>query len=128
MSEARSQLAPPKPQAGTRRGNGGFLLAGADGRSTRARRFKEIFSTLAQDIGGDPSEAQKAIAARAATLCVWCEQAEVAYASGGELDVLTYSTVSNAARRLLTDLGLERRARDVTPPSLHEYIATKGAQ
>jgi hypothetical protein len=126
LPEARTQLAPPKPQAGTRRGNGSSLLTGVDGRTTQARRFKEIFANLAQDIGGDPSEAQKAIAARAATLAVWCEQAEVDFASGGELDVLTYSTVSNAMRRLLSDLGLERVSRDVTP-SLSDYIAGKGA-
>jgi hypothetical protein len=119
-------IAPPKPQAGTRRGNGSSLLSGVDGRTMQTRRFKELFANLAQDIGGDPTEAQKAIAARAATLCVWCEAAEVEFASGGDLDVLTYSTVSNAMRRLLTDLGLERRSRDVTP-SLADYIATKGA-
>jgi len=126
LSEVRSQLAPPKPQAGTRKGNGAVMLAGVDGRTTQARRFKEIFTNIAQDMGGDPTEAQKAIAARAATLAVWCEQAEVEFASGGELDVATYSTVSNAMRRLLTDLGLERRSRDVTP-SLSDYIAAKGA-
>lgn len=112
------------PQAGTRKGNGAVMLSGVDGRTTQARRFKEIFANLAQDIGGDPSEAQKAIAARAATLAVWCEQAEVEFASGGELDVATYSTVSNAMRRLLSDLGLERRAKDVTP-DLASYIAAK---
>jgi hypothetical protein len=102
------------------------MLAGVDGRTTQARRFKEVFTNITQDLGGDPTEAQKAIAARAATLCVWCEAAEVEFASGGELDVATYSTVSNAMRRLLTDLGLERRSRDVTP-SLSDYIAGKGA-
>ena len=54
------------------------------------------------------------IAVRAATLCVWCEAADVEFASGGELDVATYSTVSNALRRLLSDLGLERRANRLT--------------
>ena len=124
MTAPRPRIAPPKPQAGTRRGNGSSLLAGVDGRTTQARRFREIFTNIAQDMGGDPTEAQKAIAARAATLCVWCEAAEVEFASGGELDVLTYSTVSNAMRRLLSDLGLERRAKDVTP-DLASYIAAK---
>jgi hypothetical protein len=117
-------IAPPKPQAGTRRGNGSSLLSGVDGRTLQARRFKEIFTNLAQDMGGDPTEAQKAIAARAATLAVWCEQAEAEFANGGELDVLAYATVSNAMRRLLSDLGLERRAKDVTP-DLASYIAAK---
>ncbi len=33
-----------------------------------------------------------------------------------------YTTGANALRRLLADLGLERRMRDLTP-SLHDYIA-----
>jgi len=57
-----------------------------------------------------------------ATLAQWCEETEVAYAQGGDFDVLTYATAANAMRRLLADLGLERRARDVTP-SLASYIA-----
>ena len=40
-----------------------------------------------QDLGGDATEGQKAIAARAATLGVWCEAAEVAYVQGVALDV-----------------------------------------
>lgn len=121
MTAPRTPLAPPKPQAGTRQGNGRVALAGVDGRSTSARRFKEIIATLSADLGGDLTEAQKAIAARAATLAVWCEQAETDFANGKDFDVATYSTTANAMRRLLADLGLERRARDVTP-DLHQFL------
>jgi len=126
MTAFSKPLTPPKPQAGTRKGNGSIVLAGVDGRTSQARRFKEILAMLVQDIGGDPSEAQKAIAARAATLAVWCEQTEVAYAQGGLFDVATYTTASNAMRRLLTDIGLERRAKDMTP-DLPTYLERKRA-
>jgi hypothetical protein len=126
MTASRSPLTPPKPQAGTRKGNGAIVMAGVDGRTSQARRFKEVLSMLVQDMGGDPTEAQKAIAARAATLAVWCEQSEVAYAQGEGFDVASYTTASNAMRRLLTDLGLERRAQDVTP-DLGTYLARKRA-
>lgn len=47
-----------------------------------------------------------------------------AYLMGQPSDMLKFATLANAQRRLLADLGLERRALDVTP-DLETYI--KGA-
>lgn len=116
--------APPKAQFKTRRGNGAMMLEGVDGRSLMARRFREIATAIEADMGGDLTEAQRAIAARAVTLAIWAEDAEAALARGEEFDVATYATAANAMRRLLSDLGLERRAKDVTP-ALADYIAGK---
>ncbi|SUZ31110.1 hypothetical protein ROE7235_00845 [Roseibaca ekhonensis] len=90
-----------------------------------ARRFREITAGIESDLGGDLTEAQKHITARAATLACWCEERETELAQGQDFDALQYSTVSNALRRLLSDLGLERKAKDITP-DLHSYIAAKG--
>lgn len=116
--------APPPPEFRTRRGTGAVTLAGVDGRSMMARRFREITTGIESDLGGDLTEAQKHLTARAACLACWCEEREADLANGLDFDVLQYSTVSNAMRRLLSDLGLERRARDVTP-DLQAYIAGK---
>ena len=114
-----------KPEARSRISNGSAtFLAGTDGRSALARRWRDIAAQLTTDIGGDPSEAQSLIARRAATLGVWCEQCEAALAQGGTLDIVAFTTATNALRRLLADLGLERRARDVTP-NLQAYLAAK---
>ncbi|WP_121093391.1 hypothetical protein [Roseinatronobacter ekhonensis] len=125
MTRTRKRIDPPLPQAGTRRGNGAIALQGVDGRSTMARRFREITAGIESDLGGDLTEAQKHITARAATLACWCEERETELAQGQDFDALQYSTVSNALRRLLSDLGLERKAKDITP-DLHSYIAAKG--
>lgn len=86
------------------------------------RRYKEILAQLVADMGGDPSEAKSIIARRASTLAVWCEQAEADMANGEDLDVATFTTAANALRRLLTDIGLERQARDITP-TLRDYVS-----
>ena len=117
--------APPPPQFSTRRGTGAIVLAGVDGRSMMARRFREITAGVESDLGGDLTEAQRHLVARAATLACWCEERESELAQGQDFDALQYSTVSNALRRSLSDLGLERKARDVT--SLQDYIAQKAA-
>jgi len=105
-------------------GTQGTILAGVDMRTSGGRRFKELCADLVDHLGDDPSAPQFAIIRRAAALAVWCEQAEAAQAQGEELDVAAYTTATNALRRLMADLGLERKARDVTP-SLSEYLAGK---
>ena len=116
--------APPPPQFSTRKGTGAIVLAGVDGRSMMARRFREITTGIETDLGGDLTEAQKHLVARAATLACWAEEREAELATGQDFDATQYATISNALRRLLSDLGLERRARDVTP-DLHTYIKQK---
>jgi hypothetical protein len=116
--------APPPPQFSTRRGTGAIVLAGVDGRSMMARRFREITSGIECDLGGDLTEAQKHLIARAATLACWCEARETELAQGEEFNAAEYSTIANSLRRLLSDLGLERRARDVTL-DLRDYINGK---
>jgi hypothetical protein len=75
----------------------------------------------------DPSGAQTAIARRASALCVVCEQAEAEMVAGGVLDLAEFTTAANSLRRLLSDLGLERRLKDVSP-SLASYVASKSIQ
>src|SRR3954447_14767503 len=109
----RSHLEKPPSKSRSRISNGSAMLAGIDGRSAPARRYRDILGELISDMGGDPSGAQTAIARRAAALCVTCEQAESELIAGTSvLDVAEFVTAANSLRRLLADLGLERRARD----------------
>jgi hypothetical protein len=119
--------APPPPQFRTKKGTGAVVLTGVDGRSLMARRFREISAAMAADIGGDLTEAQRHLVARAATLICWCEEREAELARGEEFDAAQYSAVTNTLRRLLSDLGIERRPRDVTP-SLADYLARRAEQ
>lgn len=93
-------------------------------RTSGGLRFKEICADLVDHLGDEATAPQFAIIRRAAALGVWCEQAETAQAQGEDLDVAAYTTATNTMRRLLADLGLERKSRDVTP-SLQDYIAAK---
>lgn len=117
-----------RPTARSKVSNGRQLfLTAVDGRSPLVRRYRDILAQLVSDIGGDPSEAQSIIARRAATLATWCEAQEAAMAAGTELDIAEFTTATNALRRLLSDIGLERRAREIVP-TLTEYLAGKAAQ
>lgn len=119
-------IAKPKPQGATRLGTGGTALAGVDMRTHGGRRYKELAADLVHHLGGDPTAPQFAIIRRAAALAVWCEQQESAQAQGGDFDVAAYTTAANTLRRLLGDLGLERRLKDATP-SLDQFLRDRGA-
>ncbi len=120
-----------KPTARSRISNGRELFLGdVDGRSREARRFRDIYASLVQHLGGENeiTEAERHLAKRAASLCVWCEVEEGKLAAeSGDFDVGPYTTGVNSLRRLLADLGLGRRARDVTP-TLEQYAAERYGQ
>ncbi|MCC6001899.1 MAG: hypothetical protein JJU19_13715 [Pararhodobacter sp.] len=105
-------------------GTRGTILAGVDMRTHGGRRFKELCADLVHHLESDPTAPQFAIIRRAGAVAVWWDQAVAEQAHGGVLYVARYTTATNALRRLLVDLGLERKARDVTP-DLHSYIAAK---
>jgi hypothetical protein len=127
-SDGRRPLTLSRPEARSRITNGAELLPGVDERSLWVRRFRELALHLS-DLGGpdNTSEAEQAIARRAACLVVELERLEQRFAlqgasEGGQLD--QYQRVSNTLRRLLESLGLERRARDVTPVPVAQYVAS----
>ena len=110
--------------------NGSKLLPLADGRSTTARRFKDLYDFVCIDLGGADrlSEGEKQLVRRAAALSAECERQDALWARGeAEFDIAAYSTLTNAVRRVFETLGLQRRARDVTP-SLSAYVAAKAGE
>lgn len=115
MPADRPPVAKPKSPQRSRVGNGSIVLPDVDGRSPLARRVRELLGQFVTDMGGNPSEAQLAIAKRASVMVAWCESQEAGFVNGEEFDVATYGTTVNALRRLLVDIGLQRHARDITP-------------
>jgi hypothetical protein len=120
----RSELRQPKKQFRSRTGTGATVLDGLDMRTGGGRRYKEVFVDLSLHLGGRPNAAEEVIIRRAAALCVWCERQEVDLAQGADFDVSSFTTAANTLRRLLSDIGLDGRAKDITP-SLAEYMSTK---
>lgn len=122
LMQQASRLANPRFR--TRVGNGKtlFLDPGIDGRTIQARRFQELYAQGVSDLGGDLSMAQQGILRMAVAITVDCEMAQAALVAGAPFDVAKFSTASNAARRLYETLGIQRKARDVTP-SLDDYLS-----
>ena len=124
-------IAAQKPSHRSRVTNGTALLANVDGRSTWARRMRDLMALHLSDLGGEAavSAAEKSIIRRAATLTVELERMEERFATDGEADAEAldlYSRTSGNLRRLLEAIGLRRRPRDITP-DLSRYIEGRAA-
>ena len=129
MQSDRSQIGDVPAASRSAMTNGSIVLPGVDGRSTWVRRLRDLLALHVADLGGDDaiSEAERSIIRRACVLTVELERMEVRFGAAGEAkseELAVYVTTSNALRRLLETIGLERRGKDVTP-HLAAYIAGK---
>jgi hypothetical protein len=131
MSAASTETDSQISKGRSRMSNGSAVLPGVDGRSTWARRLRDLISLHLSDLGGDGavSEAEKSIVRRVATLTVELERMESVFALAGEAlpeQIGLYQRTANSLRRLLESVGLERRAKNVTP-TLAQYLESKAA-
>jgi hypothetical protein len=97
-----------------------------DKRTNAARAAFDLRSAIADDLGGleTLSAMQKALVDNCALLGAALGDLAAKYLAGEGTDLAQFATLANAQRRLLSDLGLERRAKDVT---LRDYVRGKAA-
>lgn len=113
--------------------SGRNILAEIDGRSAQARRFRDLCGLLIGDLGGEKAglgTGQLLLVRRTAALTVELERLESQFAQNGGADrgqLESFQRATNTLRRLLESLGIARGRipRDVTAPSLHEYLASR---
>ena len=98
-----------------------LTLADLDARSRAAAFAKNLAASLENDLGGDPSTAQKTLTERAAVVTAICQDFEMRFLLGQPIELTDYLTATNVLRRVLATLGLERRQRDVGP-TLDQYL------
>ncbi|WP_244571324.1 hypothetical protein [Mesorhizobium carmichaelinearum] len=94
-----------------------------DRRTRAAQATFELRDSIASDLGGADrlSAMQKEIVDGAALLGAMIKDLGANYLSGDPVDLAEFMALTNAQRRLLADIGLERRQRDVTP-TLDSYL------
>jgi hypothetical protein len=121
-----------KPQRGdlrysrSRVSNNNSVLPGIDGRSTIARRYKDISSQIVADQGGLDrlSESRLQLIRRFAAAACLAEQLEAKLANGEEIDISQHSLLCSTLTRLAQRIGINRVAKDVTVPDLKTYLQT----
>jgi len=127
-SDMEAESAPVAPAKGGRKVRL-MCLADLDGRTKARKAADKLLSDLVSDMGGaaQVSAGRMALAEHAAVLDAMAKHQGALFLRGDPIDVSEYGTLTNALRRLLETIGLERRAKDITP-SLSNYLASKAEQ
>lgn len=123
---AGSTAAPP-PKEGSKARL--LTLGHLDQRTAAARRARELIEAIETDLGGSAglSEGSRQLVQRAAVLGTFIESCEAQWLGGSAVDLADYLAAINSQRRVLATIGLERRARNVTP-SVAAYVAHLDAE
>lgn len=107
--------------------NGRRLLHGVNHCSAEMRRLADCVNDHIAQLGGEDnvSHAERVLISRTSMMTVLAEMQERDFVKGKFRiepdDVIAYLRLINTLRRTFTSLGLQRRAKDVTP-SLSEYL------
>jgi hypothetical protein len=102
------QVAPLSPASRSRLSNGSHAVLFGDGRSAGARRFRDLVTAFADELGGMdtlPESGRQAVR-RLAQISVELEIMEAQRAAGEAIDPISFVTLVNSQRRLLRDLGV----------------------
>jgi hypothetical protein len=107
-------------------------LPGVDGRSERARRFRDLTSGLESDIGRELNSAEKSLVDQAAALMIQRETMTAAGAHGERIESKELVRISGALVRTLAALGLTQRPEPSTaalkePHNQHSHDANDSA-
>jgi hypothetical protein len=125
MQHDRTQIDRIRPQARSKITNGSRMLDGIDGRSTIARRLRDIVRGLLIEFEVT-TEADQALVRQAAVLSVLSEQLQAQLVRGELVDARTITNLSGQLRRILGDLRHRTGQRGPPPPSIHEHLAAFG--
>jgi hypothetical protein len=132
-SKPRDLLAVRAPRQRSKVTNGRRAFVEGDGQSPWARRWRDLAANHANDLAGAAglgalSQAQQSLIRRVATISIELEQMEGRLSKGEPVDLDTYGRGAGNLRRLLETLGIERKAKDVSPPTIEAYLAHANRQ
>ena len=122
----RAGFAPRPVNNRARVTNGSRLLAGVDGRSAEARRYRDLVSSFAADLGGDPiklSELVKALIRQTAAAVVVSERLQARIVRDEVVDLEQATRVANTAQRGLARLDALRSPSKPQAPSIGAIAA-----
>jgi hypothetical protein len=110
--------------------SGRRVFVDGDGNSRWARRYRDLIFAHCQDLGGADvlSEAQLSLIKRASAIELELEQMEGKLSLGQQVDLDVFTRSASHLRRLFEVLGIDRKARDVTPGSEVEIFSPMRAR
>jgi hypothetical protein len=109
--------------------SGRALFNGGDPNSAWSRRYADLLADHVSDAGGMEwvSAAKFSLIRRITSLECEIERLEARLSRGDDVDLDAFGRACSHLRRLFEAIGIERRAKDVTP-TLNQYLDDKYGQ
>jgi|SRR5665811_1458852 len=125
LSDVGPTIAETKPTARSQLTNGSQMLPGIDGRSSTARRYRDLVKAYADELGGEASlsETERAMVRQAAAMVVRSEAMQACIVRGETVDDEEMTRLSNAVTRTLN--ALHRKSRPKPRQNLADYLRDK---
>jgi hypothetical protein len=130
MQHARDTLATQCATTRSKVSNGTRLLQNVDGRSSLARRFRDLFRFYEAELGGNLTEAERGQVNQAVALRLRSEQMHAAIVRGEAVDDDHLVRISGEQRRIDDALKAKAAKRNVLggdDNELDRYLAGKAA-
>ena len=101
-----------------------------DGRTKARKQFDAIAEDIAADLGGEDqlSTVQRHLVEAFAGAAIHVNDINARLLLGEQIDIVAHSQAISTMVRVASRIGLARVPRDVSPPSVAEYLAHKARQ
>jgi hypothetical protein len=124
MYAVRSNNVAARATTRSKASNGTRLFANTDGRSSSARRFRDLVQSFEAEFEGDLCEADRSLIRQAATLLLKSEQMQEMVVRGEPVDSDALIRMASTAKRVLAAISAKSAKRKPARPSFSEYIAS----
>jgi hypothetical protein len=126
MKRLREAVAMSLPTSRSKISNGTRLLANVDGRSSSARRFRDLVAAFEKEIGGAQNEIERGMIRQAAALTLKAEILQADLVNGAAVDSDALIRLTGTSKRILSDLR-ERAVKHKAKPklTLADHIAKR---
>lgn len=126
-SPARQPLAVRPPATRAAVTTGSRMLAGVDGRSALARRFRDLVEALGRELGDGLGEAERLMVRNAASMQLHVEDLTARLARGEDVEPEQFTRAANAATRAISALR-KRKPQKARGVGVAAYLRDRGAR
>jgi hypothetical protein len=127
MQHARDTLATSCATSRSKVSNGTRLLQNVDGRTSSARRFRDLVRAYEGEVGGNLTEVERGLIRQAAALTFKAETLQSDLVNGNPVDGDQLIRLTGTAKRILSALGEKASKRKAPALTLQDHIAQRAA-
>jgi len=127
MHDARKSLAMGCATSRSKISNGTRLHQNVDGRSSSARRFRDLLASLQVEIGGSLNEADQSLTRQAAMLLLKSEEMQAAAIRGEPIDSDQLIRLASTSKRILGVIAAKAAKRRPAGNALADYLSRSSA-